>query len=82
MKVYVIPAWYPQDENDTTAIFFRQQTHALAARMAELYIDRGRYDPERIRHDCVERFSADAVCGRIEEVYSLIIGDRKQDQPG
>ena len=30
MKIYIIPAWYPQNENDITACFFREQAHALA----------------------------------------------------
>ena len=32
MNLYIIPAWYPQDENDITACFFREQAHALAER--------------------------------------------------
>lgn len=32
MKIYIIPAWYPQNENDITACFFREQAHALADR--------------------------------------------------
>lgn len=30
MKLYIIPSWYPEDENDITACFFREQAHALA----------------------------------------------------
>ncbi len=32
MNLYIIPAWYPQDANDITACFFREQAHALADR--------------------------------------------------
>ncbi len=32
MNLYIIPAWYPQNENDVTGIFFREQTQALAER--------------------------------------------------
>lgn len=32
MKLYIIPAWYPHNEQDITAIFFRQQAQALARR--------------------------------------------------
>lgn len=32
MKIYIIPAWYPKNENDVTASFFRHQAHALAKR--------------------------------------------------
>ena len=32
MMIYIIPAWYPQDEKDITACFFREQAHALADR--------------------------------------------------
>ncbi len=32
MKIYVIPAWYPQNNEDVTASFFREQAHALAER--------------------------------------------------
>ncbi len=30
MKIYIIPAWYPQNEQDIIAIFFREQAQALA----------------------------------------------------
>jgi len=32
MHLYIIPAWYPQNENDATGIFFREQAKALAER--------------------------------------------------
>lgn len=32
MNLYIVPAWYPQNENDVTAIFFREQAQALAER--------------------------------------------------
>ena len=32
MKLYIIPAWYPQNDNDIIASFFRNQVHALADR--------------------------------------------------
>lgn len=32
MNLYIIPAWYPQNDDDVTAIFFREQAHALAER--------------------------------------------------
>ncbi len=32
MNLYIVPAWYPQNEDDVTAIFFREQAHALAER--------------------------------------------------
>ncbi|MBQ7134365.1 MAG: glycosyltransferase [Ruminococcus sp.] len=32
MNIYIIPAWYPQDDNDITASFFREQAHALSER--------------------------------------------------
>jgi len=32
MKIYIIPAWYPQNDTDITASFFREQAHALADR--------------------------------------------------
>ena len=38
MKLYIIPAWYPQDEQDITAIFFRQQAQALAQRGHEVTV--------------------------------------------
>jgi len=31
MNIYIIPAWYPQNETDIAASFFREQAHALAA---------------------------------------------------
>jgi glycosyltransferase involved in cell wall biosynthesis len=30
MKLFIIPAWYPQNKDDITASFFREQAHALA----------------------------------------------------
>jgi len=30
MNIYIIPAWYPQNDEDITACFFREQAHALA----------------------------------------------------
>lgn len=30
MRLYIIPAWYPQNDNDVTASFFREQAQALA----------------------------------------------------
>lgn len=30
MNIYIIPAWYPQNDADITASFFREQAHALA----------------------------------------------------
>ncbi len=38
MKIYIIPAWYPQNDNDITAGFFREQAHALAARGHEITV--------------------------------------------
>lgn len=32
MNIYIIPAWYPQDDNDITASFFREQAQALSER--------------------------------------------------
>ncbi len=32
MNLYVVPAWYPQHEQDINASFFREQAHALAER--------------------------------------------------
>lgn len=32
MKIYIVPAWYPQGEQDVRAIFFREQAQALAQR--------------------------------------------------
>ena len=32
MNIYIVPAWYPQDEHDISACFFREQAHALADR--------------------------------------------------
>lgn len=32
MKIYIIPAWYPQSESDINAIFFREQAQALVKR--------------------------------------------------
>ena len=33
MKLFIIPAWYPQNKDDITASFFREQAHALAKQM-------------------------------------------------
>lgn len=38
MKIYIMPAWYPQNENDITASFFREQAHALAERGHEITV--------------------------------------------
>ena len=32
MNIYIIPAWYPQNQGDITASFFREQAHALSQR--------------------------------------------------
>lgn len=29
MNIYIIPAWYPENKNDITASFIREQTHSL-----------------------------------------------------
>ena len=32
MNIYIIPAWYPENESDITASFIREQVHALSKR--------------------------------------------------
>ena len=32
MNIYIVPAWYPQNDADITASFVREQAHALAQR--------------------------------------------------
>ena len=30
MRIYIVPAWYPQNDDDINAVFFREQAQALA----------------------------------------------------
>ena len=41
----------------------------LAQKMKELYFNKSRYTPANIRQKCIDLFSSDSVCRRIEEIY-------------
>lgn len=45
----------------------------LAARMRDLYENRGSYHPQALREDCVARFGKEVICKEIEKVYDVVI---------
>jgi len=41
----------------------------LAQRMKEIYEEYDRYDSQKIRQQCSDKFSVDSVCKQIEQLY-------------
>lgn len=82
MKIYIIPAWYPQDENDITACFFREQAHALAYGDVNTLVDcmrdtyQRRWSHSEIEKYCRDKFSQSAICKQIEAVYNMQLSVR------
>lgn len=47
---------------------------SLAAAMKEIHNNINKYDPKKIRSNCMERFGEEAVCGKLVEIYSGLLG--------
>lgn len=45
----------------------------LAEKMRYIYENKEKYDKKQIRQDCINRFSEDAVCDKIEKVYKEVL---------
>lgn len=52
----------------------------LCAAMRKLYENRSSYDKKAIKEDCKARFSDDAVCQRIEEIYKKFLAEGEEKQ--
>lgn len=46
---------------------------SLAQAMASMTSDLRKYDPYLIRHQCAQRFSAEAVCSQLSTIYSSVV---------
>ena len=66
-------AWRELADVRTGLVVPTEDAHALGGAMVQLVRSSADYDPAVIREFCRERFSADAVCRRLTEIYQQVL---------
>lgn len=70
----------PEDivNQDNGILVPTKEIHALAEAMEDIYLNRERYDENKIRSDCLARFGKDAFINRLQSIYTSVLEGRKK----